>query len=656
MATSTEKIEIKIDGNSYEAYNFLNIVLTQELLKPNELRFTMQKKDLLDSEDDCSFTTPKELLGAKVTCQIISARFDQTATQQNEMLKYEGIIFKVNTYRGEMVSEQLIDVQAFSPDYLLMDHPHCISYEGRNLQGLVNSTLDPYTIPNTIDPQTTDAIPYTVQYNETNYQFLVRLAQRYGEWMYYDGLKWVFGKVQKKAALELFPRVDVLNYRYETDLIHHTVKHGHHEYMKHENPTKSDKEFAQLTETGFHGLTDQAKLMSKKLFTKETFQHLQCSNPEDNDMDELEVSMKAQLFGEKAQQTVCNGTSVRADLTLGSCITIKDFYDISDTKQGHYNQDELIVCRVVHAVDVNGNYRNEFTAISSSTQYPPYYNSDSYPKASPQRAKVIENVDPEQLGRIRVQFLWQEEQEGGITPWIRIAQPHGGHDKGFYFIPELDEEVMVGFENSNAEKPYVIGTLWHGSQLPGNNWPHHSNDIKAIRTRNGHTIEIHDEANDGYIKIYDHNKDNYILTFSTDEKLIKLESTGNIALYAVNDIILHAKNDIVQQADHCRLSTIGELDRVSSNVHNYVAGELIYMEGNEFYATGKNQATLDSTSLTQIQSDVTTNVLGNSTVLVGSGGSMEVSADAALELKADATIDIKSSAPMTLNAPVVKIN
>ena len=453
MATSTEKIEIKIDGELYNAYNFLNIVLVQELLKPNELSFTMQKKNLLDTEDDSTFSLPKKLLGTKVSCLIQTARYDQNVELKNETLEFKGIIFKVNAYRNEMNAELLIDVQAGSPDYLLMDNPHCYSYENTSLQDIVADTIDPYSIPAEIAPKMNSNIPYTVQYNETNYHFLVRLAQHYGEWMYYDGAKWIFGKVKKGDSVELYPKVDILNYRYTVDIQHDAIKHAHHDYLKYENPVKSNKDISDPV-SGFNGLTDPAKKKSQSLFTKNTFQHLQCSNSEENDADELEISLKAQLLGSKAQQTICTGTTLRADLHLGSCFKIKDYIDHDSYKLGYYDHDELMICRIVHTAGVEGNYRNEFTAIPSKSEYPPYYNNDMVPVVETQRAKVIDNKDPEQLGRIRVQFLWQEQQyESMMTPWIRIAQPHGGDNKGFYFIPEIDEEVMVGFENGNPTPP-----------------------------------------------------------------------------------------------------------------------------------------------------------------------------------------------------------
>ena len=140
-----------------------------------------------------------------------------------------------------------------------------------------------------------------------------------------------------------------------------------------------------------------------------------------------------------------------------------------------------------------------------------------------------------------------------MTRWLRMAQPYAGGGKGFSFIPEIGEEVMIDFEGGNAERPYVKGTLYNGVEDVDGAWVANSNSanqVKAIRTRNGHTIEIHDEGNDGYIRIYDNEKENYILTFSTDRKLIMLESTGNIELYAKNDIIMHAGHDINASADN----------------------------------------------------------------------------------------------------------
>ena len=662
MGTLTKKVIIKIDGNEYkgedyEEYNFLNISLTQKLLSPNELRFTMQKKAITQSmSNSVDFPTPEKVMGANVYCRIYTESYDDNDELNGDEIEFNGIVFNVDVYPGlGTFSEQLVDVIAYSSDFLLDDHPHCYSYEDMTLKDIVTKTLNPHRIESVINPRTTAPIPYTVQYNESNYQFLTRLAQRYGEWMYHDGKQWIFGKIKEKDVVELHARNDIINYKFQSSLVHHKLKHAHHNYIDYNNPMKSDSDFPDLTAPKYHHLTDTAKKESAKWFNKETFQHLQCSNPEVSNMDELEISAKAQLFGEKTKQTVCNGSSVRSSLTIGSRIKIFDVNYVDGINDTFVSYEEMMITGIVHSTETNGHYTNTFTAVPSKSEYPPYFHSDVFPHSAAQRAKVMDNDDPEKLGRIRVQFLWQENQDSSLmTPWIRIAQPHGGDQKGFYFIPEIDEEVIVDFENGNAEKPYVAGTLWHGLQRPKDSWTGKQarkntwgqssgavtdNSLKGIRTRNGHTIAFFDDPSTqkGQIVIADTN-DNYIRV-NANRNVIQICSHGDIELFAGHDIIMQAENDIIQKAGNNRLSTIASIDNVSSGSHNYKAEGAIHMKGKTFFAQGEDEAVLDSPSLVQIQSGATANVLGNSSVYIGSGGAMDVSAASTMTLEAS-TVNI----------------
>lgn len=267
-----------------------------------------------------------------------------------------------------------------------------------------------------------------------------------------------------------------------------------------------------------------------------------------------------------------SGNTYCSKLKIGSKLLIVDNYitNTASNSKSEVQQDEILITELVHYFSADETYSNRFTGIPAACDYPPYADSDVYPVCPSCRAKVTDNEDPNNLGRVRVQFDWQAQLDDAMmTPWLRMAQPYAGGGKGFSFIPEIGEEVMIDFEGGNAERPYVKGTLYNGVGNPDGSWlpnNNNSNQIKAIRTRNGHTIEIHDEGNDGYIRIYDNEKENYILTFSTDEKLIKLESTGNIELYAQNDIILHAGHDINASADNDIFIAAGnDMQRTADN-------------------------------------------------------------------------------------------
>ena len=619
MAIIADKIEIRIDGNTFDDYVFTDIRLSQEIQKPSELRFVMYKNTLRENAQDIRFSLSDQLLGKNVELFISTKRSDESKGINTDTLEFTGIIFNVNALRKNLKAGMLIEVIAFSPDYLLCDNPHCYSYENENLTTIVSKTLEPYKIEIQNNPRMTDNLLYTVQYNETNHAFLNRLANRFGEWLYYNGKQLVFGEIEKiNVADPLHLGYDVLNYQYRMDMANQNFSHAQHNYLEYAN-TKNDG----LSATGqsMHNMTDITYDQSLSAFTKETFQHLTVASAEESSFDETEISVKVQGLGKKAKMMVCHGSSNRADLQIGSVFKIKEDIEEGEQKNGVCMHDELMICKIVHVANYNGSYENEFSAIPASCEYPPYTYEENSPRIESQRAIVKDNADPEQLGRVRVQFLWQQEQDDSLmTPWLRISQPHGGDNKGFYFIPELEEEVIVAFENGNAEKPYVAGTLWHGQQHPGSNWPDPSNDIKAIRTRNGHTVEIHDISDGGYIRIYDNEKENYILTYSTDEKLIKMESTGNIEMYAENNIIMVAKNNINMTAGV-------DMNRDAGNNINETAGvDITTSAGSNISTTAGNNISTKAGDNISVKAgnDMDTSVGNNDTLYVSSNQFIEI--------------------------------
>ncbi|MEL0645720.1 phage baseplate assembly protein V, partial [Olleya sp. Ti.3.14] len=166
----------------------------------------------------------------------------------------------------------------------------------------------------------------------------------------------------------------------------------------------------------------------------------------------LDSSIEAQKKAIEIKQVQLNGVSDNPGVTLGSIIKV----DGSNYR----------ITNVTHTNNENGDYQNRFEAITADFDAYPNTNINAFPKSETQTAIVMENADPDGLGRIRVQFPWQKIT-GEMTPWIRIVTPHAGGDKGFHFIPETGEEVLIGFEGGNAEHPYMMGSLYNGSGKAG---------------------------------------------------------------------------------------------------------------------------------------------------------------------------------------------
>ena len=115
---------------------------------------------------------------------------------------------------------------------------------------------------------------------------------------------------------------------------------------------------------------------------------------------------------------------------------------------------------------------------------------------------LVTNVqDPAQNGRIKVSFPWLDDQHE--TDWIRIATLMGGNGRGSFFMPEVNDEVLVAFDHGDVRFPYVVGFMWNGQDQP----PTTDVQLRVIRSVNGHEISLHDPAvsqgDQGYIQIKD---------------------------------------------------------------------------------------------------------------------------------------------------------
>jgi len=101
---------------------------------------------------------------------------------------------------------------------------------------------------------------------------------------------------------------------------------------------------------------------------------------------------------------------------------------------------------------------------------------------------TVTKIDKEIPGRIKVRFNAHEDSHE--TDWIRIAAAMGGNNRGTFFMPELEDEVVVGFERGDVRFPYVLGFLWNGPDKP----PADDIRIRRIQSVNGHSITFLDST------------------------------------------------------------------------------------------------------------------------------------------------------------------
>ena len=638
MSISVKNITVTIDDAKSSGFDLVldgemwrldDFTLQQSLMSYNTLCFTMHKGPKEDDKE-ARFSLCSQIIGKEITLALDTDNIENlslsTNNEKTAEISFRGVIMSASGSR--IGSQYIVNVEARSKEALLDDNPNCKSFEEMTLNDIVNDviSLESNNIEASVDARFTDPIAYCVQYNETDYQFLQRLARRYGEWLYNDGEQMVFGNLVSHEAVRLnYPSKDIPSYNVDLKMQHVAFSHLSSSYNAYE---ASCKEGLEEMQRAYNPLGDSVFEASENLFSKPTLQNLHSGGFADQDGREtiLNVSTKTQARGEKAGMLTYSGNTYCSKLKIGTTLVIVDNFisdDVTNAKS-EVDQDEILITGLIHNFSADETYSNHFFGIPAACDYPPYASSDVYPVAPSCRAKVTDNEDPMDLGRVRVQFDWQAQLDGNmITPWLRIAQPYAGGGKGFSFIPEIGEEVMVDFEGGNAERPYVKGTLFNGvgnpdaSWLPSNN---SRNQVKAIRTRNGHTLEIHDEGDDGYICIYDNQKNNYVLTFSTDKKLIRLQSSGNIELVASNDIIMSAGHDMKISVGNNRTLDVGNDD--TTTVENDQSIEV------------KNDQSLQVTNDQSIQigNDQSVQVGNDQTTAIGSNNNVQIGADQTIDV------------------------
>lgn len=602
---SEKNSECKIDGIDYLISGY---TLSQNMLSPVMLSFLMMKKaDAEETDKDVTYDVCRHLMGKAVELQVMT----KTIAKDTDASKFvfKGLITGVTASRGSAGAPS-INVTASTYEYLLDAAPNCRSFENKTLAEIVNKVIAPYKqIEAHINPRYKERIPYIVQYNQSDYAFLMLLARRFGEWMYNTGTMFVFGELVAPSETVVkmrYPSGNVFGYGIDLQLRDFTFTHVTNDLYDNDIKSKTgdgeaDKEL--------HIINEAAYKTSKELFTVQDIYHLGTGGVFDDGASEktddiLTFSTKVEARGKKAQMFVTNGSSKVAKLFLGQTFEIEDGVENRSGEKKDIQQRPLMVLGVSHCFDLKQEYSNTFEAIPSSCDYPPYSTADVFAVAYPQRAIVVDNQDPQYLGRVRVQFPWQKIQDNGEekmwTPWIRIAQAYGGLSKGVQFIPEEGEEVMVGFEMDNIERPYIIGTLFNGKGNPDNDWKSKvsegtANNIKAIRTRSGHTIQFCDNGGGGDIQIYDYNKNYYFIQLSTDEKCIRIHAAGNIEVVAGNDITIKAQKNITIEAGENISMQSGKDTDISADANVSIEAENnMQQEATDIFVKAENSISQES--------------------------------------------------------------
>ena len=473
---------------------------------------------------------------------------------------FSGIITKIHCKRKTGGGYGTLYISGNAPSILLDSGKECQSYENKTLQEIVAAATQEYDESAKVDTSagvnTTRTLPYTVQYQESDYDFICRLAKYYGEYFYYDGSKLIFGN-KLQETIDLGENLNLIDEEFFLE-----VKPQDFQYINyniHQGTSENNDSRDAANEYKNNPIQTDAKNASKKIYKKIPQKYHSATSLEQSSIDledvvRLEKDKRELLLRVKGQSR-----DPRLRMNTFACLT-----DINARAMETYR-----VIKISH-YHSGMEYYNSFEGIPMM-RTPADFDENAFPHSEQQPAVVKDNNDPLGMGRVRVQFLWQAKRNE-MTPWIRVVQPYTGGGKGFYFVPEIGEEVMIDFEGGNAERPFVLGAHYNGEAKSG-----YSPTTKAIHTQSGTKILLNDA--DGSVRIEDPSGNIYAMDGKGNIKVqapknITFVAGENISLRATASIDIDAGVDISETAGAMiNKNAIGDYSLIAANITEIARGE-----------------------------------------------------------------------------------
>ena len=488
-----------------------------------------------------------------------------------------------------------IKVTGYSSTFLLESDHTCASWCNKSLSDIVKELTDKAGVQALVNPETKSKLEYECQYEENNFRFIQRLARQYQEWLYYDGQNLVFGKPQAGSTTKLTygEELSVLDVCSQT--LARPIKGSSYHSVNDQTYNGQSPD----TAAGQNTLGQAAFDSSLALFTAPAVQR---AEPRITNKGELDAYFQRRQQSDSAASSFITGESDCRILTVGSII---DVHTAIHTGIGIHVKNSIgtyIITEITHVAGMGDSYQNYFTALPSSIPTLPCPDVP-LPVAHTQQAVVVSNEDPKKLGRVQVKMNWQTGPMQ--TSWIRVLTPDAGTsdkvatNRGFVFIPEKGDQVMVAFRYDDPNRPFVLGSLFHGKSGTGGG---SSNKTKSLTTRSGCTITLDDEK--GSVTIADP-------TGST----IILNGDNTITIDAKDKITIHSKELEILADEKIRIEADSEVE---------VLGKTSTFEG-------KSEAKIKSD--TPIKEEAATIDIKASATLKATGATVDVDGSAMTNIK-----------------------
>ena len=524
---------MQVEGGS-ALTDFNSLTITQELFTHHTFALDFSFEALgksLGMKPDVLYTQAHEKLSGKV---ITISWESALPTGPGRRFEFKGLITETSIQTNADLTNYY-HLSGTSPTFLLEDGSQSRSFVKQTVNQIFTAVLGDYAgnaFARQLKPRRQAVLPYVAQYDETNFNFLSRLAAQQGEWFYYDGTTLQLGLASGAAVP--FQSNGVQNFTLSMNLQPGQLRGSTYNYRTHQQLQVTAK-----TPAGGDAFSKFAVQRSKEVFTHP---HRLLADSVLTDTPKLQDALDTLAAKQTSGLVTLEGHGEAFDLKPGSLLDVRDAAGVD------YGQFRVLA--VAHELDGDGNYQNRFKAMSGQLDSPPANHVYAPPAAHPEMAEVIDLTDPRRLGRVRVRFQWTVDKPAEAeSGWLRVTTPYSGDGKGQMFTPEVGSQVLVSYEHGLPEMPVVVGNVFHPQNKQNKLYSPPSNNLKGMQTAGGNKFVMSEVAGAQTILLSNsNNKDTAILVDFKGDGSVTIKTNGPINLVSGDTITLEAVKNIELRA------------------------------------------------------------------------------------------------------------
>ena len=478
--------------------------------------------------------------------KIIKVGFQNSSNNTTDYF-FKGLITQISIDKYQGIGGDMI-IKGYSPTILLE--------EGKRYGTVINKSVSQAAtqvmsdIPSNLlqlhtDVESDGNVSYKVQYKQSSFDFLKSLAHSYSQWLYFDGTQLYFGKRNDENPIHLTFGTDVTNMQLDYKIIP-----SRFDFINYNTQNDAILTSASTSATAarLDDISNTLLNKSENIFNKKE-QIIRPFKATDQSLLDTLAGLAKNRLG--SQYIYLSGSCNNPNLKIGKLIEINGPNRSDNSQTDSYGKYRII--SLEQSVVGGGGYSCKFEAISSYAHTPPGELMPDIALGNDEYAEVKDNKDPLRMGRITVQHLWQTGEE--VSPWLDCSQIYAGDQRGFYWVPEIGDRVIIGFMNGNPNFPYVKGSVYRKDHLPIHVYED-DNSSKAIALSKNmliqfdskHVISGQETEILGFSS-YDengaHEHPNYLLVTKDAEYGIVIHSENHKVLVSADTIKIQSRGETV---------------------------------------------------------------------------------------------------------------